>query len=572
MSEIWVNRGELNRKAVLELSARYRITPEFAALLLKRSLTYEEIIQPTRTVSDSRLFKDMEKGIDIAAETILTRKRSCVVNDYDVDGATSGVIMKEALSVCGADTFILTPRRNVDGYGMSVRIVDEAYRWGAELIITTDNGIAAYEAVEHAKSLNMRVVITDHHEVPFDENGEIIPPADAVIDAKQKNCRYPFKEICGAEVALKFAILLFDKFKIDKDTRNRCLRRFTELAAIGTICDVMPLIKENRALVKAGLELLKTSQIVGLRQLMKVQSIDPSLINTYNIGFGIGPCINSMSRLYDDSDTVLELLEERDYLKADKLASTLSKANSERKTYQEKAMTKALDLIGECRDNIIILYLENCNPALMGLVAGKVKEMTGRPSICLTDSEDGILKGSGRSTDNYDMFGMLSRHRDLYSKFGGHPGAVGLSIAKENLNSFIKLINEDAKDLIFDKKVFVDLYMPMSEVSEKFLNEISLMEPFGEGNEEPLFCDETARLISFSPIGKEGQYTSLIIESNNKKVRAVWFKHPDLMKNTLSEVGIPTEGTPLSILYTPRFNTWNGNTTISYNINSLKVR
>ena len=585
MTKKWINRGELNNGQVIADAKAYKITPEFAAILYKRGLDYNDLVSPSPSVAPSGLLKDMEKGVDIVYEGIKAGRKFCVVNDYDVDGITSGTIMDEAIRISGGESFILTPSRVIDGYGISKRIVEVAVLRGAEIIVTTDNGIAATEAISFAKEQGITVVITDHHEVPKAEDGcDFLPPADAIIDPKQQECNYPFKDICGAEVALKFAVLLLAKANVEKTVSSKSLRRFTEMAAIGTVCDVMPLVKENRALVKAGLELLSKSQIVGLRQLMKQKAIDTDNLSAYSIGFGIGPCINSMSRMNDDTETPLKLLSEKDYLKADSIAKAMVKVNDNRQKDQEYAKEEALRILNESgSNNIDIIYIENGNPALMGIVAGKIKDITGHPTVCVTDDAEGILKGSGRSTDNYNMFEMFSLHKNLYEKFGGHAGAIGISFKKDNLRDIVKLLNEDAKDYTFVPEIIVDLFLPMSDVKESFVKELELLEPIGHGNPEVVLCDDHSLLTGLSYIGKDKQYLKLCFDNNGKTTEAVYFGDNktflDYLTSTFGETPVEelfqtpcTTRVPLSILYSPSINVWNGNTSISFKISDYQIR
>ena len=584
MKKRWTGRGKVDVQKVNEISVKYNISPELAAILYLRGFDYEKFINPDRTVYNTHLFKDMDKGIEIIAQAIRENKVICVVNDYDVDGDTSGTIMCEGIGVCGGKAFILTPSRRTDGYGISNRIVDMAKQKGAEVIITTDNGIAAAGSLSYAKSLGFTVVVTDHHKVPKDSEGnDIIPEADAVIDPMQSSCKYPFKQICGAEIAFKFILLLFQKFSVDRDTANRWLRRFTELAAVGTVCDVMPLIDENRALVKAGLELLRSSQIMGFRQLMKIKGIDPGKISVYNINFGIGPCMNAMSRMKDDTDTVLDFLSERDYIKAESLAKTLNEVNEERKTEQDAILEQAKQILMlEGEKPINFLFIPNANPSLLGIVAGKIKEMTGHPTVCLSGGEGGIVTGSGRSTKEYDIFEEFSKHSDLYSKFGGHSGAIGISIPEENLANVINLVNKDAEGYDFAVTTVIDLVMSMNKVSERFVMDIETLAPFGEGNPAPVLCDCTSTLTGLRRIGSSSQYIKMnFLGADGNRFDAVYFGDADffdeyieerLGKEKLTALYHGSAEAGLDVIYSPSFNYWNGQRAVSCTINDYRLR
>ena len=517
--------------------------------------------------------------MDIVKDFCFRKEKIAIINDYDVDGATSGLIMDEAVRTVGADSFILTPKRRVDGYGMSTRLVDEAKARGASLIITTDNGISAFEAVSYAKSLNITVVVTDHHDIHKEGERDVLPDADAVIDAKRSDSQYPFKDICGAEVALKFACVLFARAGIEDALKKKLFRRFTELAAIGTVCDVMPLVEENRTLVKMGLHYMKASQIIGIRQLIREQKIEPDKITAFDIGFRIGPCINAMSRIYDDTDTVLRLFKEKDHLIAKSVAETLSRANEERKASSESSKIVALKLYDPSLP-VSILYIPDENPAIMGIVAGKVREETGHPTVCLTDGESGTLKGSGRSPSSYNMFEHFSKFEDRYLSFGGHPGAIGITIDKKRLSEIDKLLNDDAAGMVFKKETIVDLFLSMNNVSERFIYDMEKMEPFGEGNPAPVLCDDTLYLDGVRRIGDNGKFIKLTL-SNGKD--AVYFGDADEFDRYMAECfGIPKQQSlyniqkpshlPVSFLYSPQFNYWNGNKTISFVIKDYMAR
>lgn len=584
IEKIWEDRGQFDKERVVLYSKKLGICPEVVAILDKRGINLNTFFSLSGSIPNALLISDMEKGVEIVKEFAANGKKIAVVNDYDVDGVTSGLIMKEALSAVGGDSFIITPKRLVDGYGISKRIVELAKEEGTELIVTTDNGISAFEAIEYAKSLGFTVVVTDHHDVHKDESGEDrLPIADAVIDAKRKDSEYPFIEICGAEVALKFACVLFAKVGIDDTSRKKLFRRFTELAAIGTVCDVMPLIEENRSLVKAGLKDLKASQIIGLRQLMKVQQIEPQSISSYDIGFRIGPCINAMSRILDDTDSVLSLLEEKDHIKAKSLAEKISKVNEERKSFSEKAKKDGLEKV-DLSEPISILYIPDSNPSVMGIAAGKIKDETGHPAVCFTDDKDGILKGSGRSVEDYDMFAAFSKYSDLYESFGGHPGAIGISIKKADFDKIKELINKDAQGKVFKKKTIVDLFLPMSAVTDRFVEDVEKLEPFGEGNPAPVLCDDTCLLEGLTRMGQDGKYLRLSLrDKKGKFIEAVFFGDADEMDSLLDKYfGIPiredlyqkksSSGVPVSFLYTPKFNFWNGRKNIQYQIRDYAIR
>lgn len=584
----WINRKDFDPKLVMQMAEENNITPLSAGILIKREIdNVPEFINPdSGSMNDPVLLKDAVRGCELIAQGILDNKKFCIVNDYDVDGATSGVIMKEVVEACGGEAVIISPDRNIDGYGISYRIIDLAEEQGCNFIVTTDNGIAAVDQIKYAKEKGFIVVITDHHEVPYVMDGEnrtyVLPCGDAVIDPKQSDCNYPFKNICGAVVVYKMAEILLSIFEIPMESKTVLLNRYLELAAIGTICDVMPLVDENRTIVSKGLKLLRLSSFVGLRQLMRELNINPDKISSYNIGFGIGPCLNAVGRMRGSVDLAVSLLLEKDHMKALEIAKELKDINEIRKEESRREEERAISMIDNYPDNnIFVLYIPDSNPAIMGIVAGRVKDQTGHPVICLTDSEDGILKGSGRSVQSYDMFSYLSRHRDLYEKFGGHELAAGLSIKKENLDAVREALNQDVTE--FPEDSFcniskVDIYIPMLKISQKDIEELSMFEPVGMGNPKPVFCDTGVLVLKLSRIGKDQNYVRFYLASNGKRYEAVFFGNAGKLDDYISEHygketldnlyrGMTDGRFTMDFLYTPRINSWKGEESIEYTIN-----
>jgi len=448
------------------------------------------------------------------------------------------------------------------------------------------------EQINYAKEKGLIVIVTDHHEVPFvinnNEKVQILPNADAIINPKRLDSVYPFKEICGAMVALKLADCLISSIpEINPEEYDYLISKWTELAGIGTVCDVMPLVSENRTVVKKALKKIKNgSSYIGIRQLIRVQNIDVQRFNSYNIGFGIGPCINACGRMTGNIDTAIALLLEKDHVNAYKMAEMLKELNEERKKASIEGEKLALNIVDELvkqNRKFYIIYIPNSNPHIMGIIAGRVKENTNHPCICLTDSEHGILKGSGRSIKGYDMFENMSKYKDLYESFGGHELAIGISIKKENLNKFIDVLNQDIEsfdDEIFTSMEYIDLFMPASNINEQFVNELSLFEPFGAGNPYPLLVSENVTLTKARRIGKNKEYLSLVFDEKGKNLDSVYFgsadKFDDFIRQNFGSENLDllyscNSNIIINILYKPVINVWNGKTSIQIQLKDYNV-
>ena len=626
--EIWEDRQKLNKESMLEIARENNIPLELAAILQKRGITIGEsqtFLNPMIMSEYSpKLLKDIETGCRLVKQEILKHKRYkktidnvsiddvdkidncslntevkpsiCIVNDYDVDGATSGTIMLEAINACGGNAFIISPDRIIDGYGISKRIIDEAIKRGSKFIITTDNGIAATEQIQYARDNGMTVVVTDHHEVPFvEEDGKkryILPNANAIINPKQPECQYPFKDICGAVVAYKFAETLIDDFMITGSEKAIYMDRWCEMAALGTVCDVMPLVDENRHIVAKGLEIMRRgSSYIGIRQLIKEQRIDTSKLSSYHFGFMIGPCINATGRMTGSVDLAMSLLLEKDHIKAKSIAKELVTINEKRKNDSATDEKKALEIVKNMEEQkIYVIHIPNSNPAIMGIIAGRIKEYTGHPCLCLTETGenidgDEILKGSGRSVSGYNMFDMISRRRDMCIAFGGHELAAGITIKKSMLKSFTETINNDFEcdESVFYKKTLVDLFMEIGRITEPVVNSISLLEPFGNGNPKVIFASMDTTVIKATRVGTTKDYLRLtILDTVNNKIQdAMYFGEANEFDRYIDEKygegasdklyrSCTNNEMKLDLCYSPRMNTWNGVTTVEYTITSYK--
>lgn len=465
---------------------------------------------------DPRLMADMETGAQIILDKIRKSAKIRVIGDYDVDGICSSYILLSGLKMFGADADCVLPDRVKDGYGLSIKLVDDAYDDGVDTIITCDNGIAASEQIAHAKEKGMTVVVTDHHEVPFEENesGEkkqLLPSADAVIDPKREEGDYPFPEICGAVVAYKFLQVLSDICTDETVTENQRADFFTEMmifAGIATVCDVMELKDENRVIVKQSLKLIKDTHNVGLNALINVNGLDSGALSGYHYGFIIGPCLNATGRL-DLATRALSLFMEKDHAKAAKIAGDLKDLNDSRKDKTKLGVDEAVAIVDEAKQKeglpkVIVLYLPDVHESIAGIIAGRIKEKYNRPTIVLTKASDGGAKGSGRSVENYDMYEGLSACKELFTKFGGHKMAAGMSLSEENIDILKTKLNENCRleDKDFEPVLHLDMVMPLNAASMDLVREFKKLEPFGTGNPKPSFAQKDVSLLSGRILGK----------------------------------------------------------------------
>ena len=372
---------------------------------------------------DPHLLKDADKLVEILMSKIKEQKKIRIIGDYDIDGVNASFILLRGLRRCHANADVEIPDRMKDGYGINEHLIRYAYEEGVDTILTCDNGIAAVEQTKLAKSLGMTILITDHHEVQ-----EEVPPADAVVNPRQADCPYPFKHLCGAAVAYKVICCLYEAYGIPKEETEE----FLEFAGFATVGDVMDLIGENRILVKEGLKRLNHTQNVGMASLIRACGLEEKEIKSYHIGFVLGPCINAGGRL-DTAKRSLNLLLQKDRAKADVMAAELKALNDERKDMTQTGAEEAIEWIekeGRSQDKVLVVYLPDCHESLAGIIAGRIRERYNKPVFVLTDSIDGV-KGSGRSIEAYSMFEEMSKCKELYTKYGGHPMAAGLSLPKK---------------------------------------------------------------------------------------------------------------------------------------------
>ena len=526
------------------IGKKYQISPRLACLIRNRDVIGEEAVDRylNGTISDlydGMLMKDMDKAIDILKEKILEDKKIRVIGDYDIDGVNATYILLEGLERLGADVDSDIPDRISDGYGLNRHLVERAYEAGVDTLITCDNGIAAADEIAYGKEMGMTVIVTDHHEVTFDEqDGEKryrIPPADAVMDPKQPDCLYPFKGLCGAAVAYKLMEALWES--MGKDSAD--LDDLIENVAIATIGDVMDLEDENRIFVKEGLQMLRRTKNPGLKALIECTGIDKNSLNSYHIGFVLGPCINASGRL-DTAKRALELLRAGTQKEADILAGDLKALNDSRKDMTEEAVKWAEEQVETTtisKDKVLVVYLPDCHESLAGIVAGRIRENYYKPVFVLTDAEEGV-KGSGRSIDGYHMYEELNKCKELLTKFGGHRLAAGLSLPKENVGKFREMLNKNCTltEEEMKEKVTIDMEMPFGCVTEGLVKELELLEPFGKGNTKPVFAARDVTLLGARILGKNRNVLKLQVQDvNGCRIEAMLFHHADDFLGKLEE-------------------------------------
>lgn len=555
------------------IAEKYQISPIIARLMRNRDVIGDEAIDfylngTVEDLYDGLLMKDMDRAVDILKEKIEEGKKIRVIGDYDIDGVNATYILQQGLAGLGADVDTDIPDRIKDGYGLNQMLIDRALEDDVDTIITCDNGIAAMNEIAYGKEQGMTIVVTDHHEVPYlEENGEkkyLLPPADAVVDPHRADCEYPFKGLCGAAVAYKLVEVLYRVSGKSEQEVEHLQESLMENVAIATIGDVMDLVGENRVFVKKGLELLKTTKNEGLHALMQCTGVDTANLNTYHIGFVLGPCINAGGRL-DTAKRALELLNESNRREAVTLAADLKELNDSRKEMTEEGVEEAVRQIESSSwkdDQVLVVYLPKCHESIAGIIAGRIKERYYRPTFVLTRGETGV-KGSGRSIEAYDMFAEMSRCRELFTKFGGHKLAAGLSLEEENVEVFRKRINELA-DLTEDDlqmKVSIDMRLPFPYINEELIHELKILEPFGKGNGKPLFAESKLRVIQPRIFGKNRNVLKCRLEDQQgNQMEAVYFGEVEDCLQQMEKKQI------MSFTYYPSINEYMGRRTIQLTI------
>ncbi len=539
-----------------KIAEKYGISPVLARIMRNRNIVEDEDIRKflRGDISDLHnpfLLKDMDKAVACMKEKIKSGASIRIIGDYDVDGICSTFILVKGISKLGGKVDRVIPHRIKDGYGLNDNLIEEAAQDGIDTIITCDNGIAAAPQIALAEKLGMTVVVTDHHEVPYEEaEGEkkyILPNAKAVIDPKREDCPYPFKQICGAVVAYK----LIQALLTDRDKNNELgaqkevgqhplLQYLLPFAALATVCDVMELKDENRIIVKYGLEQMAETSNSGLKALLQVNGIEEKVISPYHAGFILGPCLNATGRL-DTAARALSLFETEDKAEAVVIAADLKSLNDSRKKMTEDGVEAAVRQVEESdlkEDRVLVVYLPDCHESLAGIIAGKVREKFGKPAFVLTKGEEGI-KGSGRSIEAYSMYEEMSTCKELFTRFGGHKMAAGLSLAgEEEMHMLRKKLNDNCRltDEDFEEIVHIDVPMPLAYASKDFIRELSLLEPYGVGNPKPLFAQKNVSLLSGKILGKNhnvGKY--VIADETGRCYDMIYFGDLEKWNDFLSE-------------------------------------
>lgn len=555
------------------LAARLGVSPVSVRIMRNRGIETEEgmyryLYGTPEDMYDGRLMRDMEKAAGLLMEKIRSGKRIRIIGDYDIDGVCSTYLLYTGLNrVCReiekkqriySENSIIDyeiPDRIRDGYGINMSIIRQAEKDQIDTIITCDNGIAAASEIAEAKRAKMTVIVTDHHEVPIGAFGQVLPMADAIVNPKQEGDAYPFKEICGAVVVYKLLETLYEYAGIPKAEWKELL----EFAAIATVGDVMRLQDENRLIVKYGLKQIAATKNLGLRKLIEKNELDPASLSAYHIGFVIGPCLNAGGRLQTAKLALRLLLADSDE-KAEQLAEQLKALNDIRKDMTKAGEEAAIRQVEEkySSDRVLVIYLPECHESLAGIIAGRVREYFHKPAIVLTDGEQ-IVKGSGRSIEQYHMFKGLTEVAELLPKFGGHPMAAGLSIEKKDIDEFRRRLNENAKltEEDFIPKLWIDVPMPLEYVSEQVVEELKLLEPFGQGNEKPKFAQKGITIRSTRILGRNRNAVRLsLVTESGFTMDGLWFGDADRFMEELD--GKNT----IDIIYYPDVNEYNGTKTL----------
>lgn len=588
MEKKWLIRN--TSKDIKTLAKNSGVSEVIAKILVNRGFHSEIDIKKFMRASiedlyDPFLMKDMEKATELIKLAIEDKKKIVVYGDYDADGVTSTVIMYKALIQCGAMVEYYVPDREHEGYGINSDRIRKLCVEGFQVILTCDNGIAATEQVKLAKELGMTVIITDHHELSFDEDSEgkrtfKLPPADAVINPKQVECNYPFKQLCGAGIALKFVQALYLKLGINKEA----VVEFIEIAGIGTICDVVDLVDENRIIAKNALGMLTNTKNLGLKCLKEILNIADKEMKSYHVGFQIGPCINATGRLESAAISV-ELLICEDETRAVELAKTLFELNKKRQDMTTENVEQVIELVLHSpfrKDKVLVIYKDTIHESIAGIVAGRVRETFNVPTIILTSGKDNP-KGSARSIEEYNLFEELIKCEELLLKFGGHPMAAGLSIKEENieklrlkLNSICKLTDEDIMP-----KVRIDERMALSKINYGIINELELLEPYGKGNPSPLLAEKNIPVLKIDILGKNANTIKIkcLMPGTNKTIDGIFFNRVDefmeMLKDSYGEEYRTYLDTPrgmkLDLIFTPQINDYNGYKSIQLKIIEFKL-
>ena len=528
----------------MEMAKKYGIDPLIARIIRNRDIIDEKEITEylyggKEALHNPHLLKDVDKAAGIIAEGIAEKKAMRIIGDYDIDGVNATYILLDGIRRCGGNVDAAIPDRMKDGYGINEHLIEQALSDGKELLITCDNGIAAINEINFAKEKGMTVVVTDHHEIPYrnTEQGKefLRSNADAIVNPKQADCPYPCKGICGAVVAWKLVQVLYERMDIPVEEADI----FIENAGFATVGDVMDLTGENRILVKLGLKALEHTKNPGMKALIAKNKLSDKPLSAYHIGFVLGPCINASGRL-DTAKRSLELLLERDEVKASALAGELVELNESRKYMTQQETQKALEQIekeGREKDKVLVVYLPECHESLAGIIAGRIREAYQRPVFVLTRGEEGV-KGSGRSIEAYSMFDEMTEVAELFTKYGGHPMAAGLSMREEDIDKLREQLNqkEELSEEDMAEVVRLDAVLPMSYFTVDTIRQLSVLEPCGKSNTKPVFADRNIKITRAGIVGVNRNVLKLhLLDSKGNPVAGVYFGEVEKFLTFLSE-------------------------------------
>ncbi len=549
------------------IAKRFGIDPVTARIIRNRDVVGDDEIRQYLYGTRAELGDpaQLQGGLEAASllkQKIEAGKKIRIIGDYDIDGVNSTYILYRALTRCGAQVDYEIPDRMKDGYGLNISLLKLALEEGIDTVLTCDNGISAIAEIAYAKENGMTVIVTDHHEPLFEEVPEEgqaetiqpqtdtarripspdgtrifrLPPADVLVNPKQPNCRYPYKKLCGAAVAWKVVCLLYRLYGMEEEAEQ-----FLQFVGFATVGDVMELDGENRILVKEGLKQLRITQNYGWRALIQANNLDFDTLNSYHIGFVLGPCINASGRL-DTAKRSLRLLLAKDAAEAELLAARLKQLNDERKELTQAAVDLACEQIDgstEANDRVLVVYLPDCHESIAGIVAGRIRERYGKPTFVVTNAEaEDEAKGSGRSIEAYSMFEEMVKCQDLFRKFGGHPMAAGFSLPRSRIDEMRRRLNENCTMTEEDmaEKIMVDVPMPINYIRESLVEELSVLEPFGNGNEKPLFAERHLKLLSARILGKNANVLKLqVANATGCTMEALYFGIPDNILSYLTD-------------------------------------
>lgn len=568
-----------------QIGEQFHIDPVIARVIRNREIIGEQAITEYLAPNVAYLYSPwllagMEEAVNLLLDKILLQHKIRIIADYDVDGIMSNYILYKGLIRAGGDVDYYIPDRVVDGYGINEDMIEAAHEAGINTIVTCDNGIAARDAIKRAKELSMTVVVTDHHEVPFEEINGVkqyqLPDADCIIDPKRMDCTYPLEEICGAAVAYKLIEGIFERKGIDKHE----LYPLLEYVGIATVCDVMPLLDENRCFVRAALDFLNHTENEGLKALIAVNDLKGKQITEYHIGFVLGPCINATGRL-DTAMLSMELLLAEEKAHAMELAGRLYELNTRRKKMTEEFTEQAVNLVenSELRyDKVLVVYLPECHESIAGILAGRLRERYYRPAIVLTVTAEGILKGSGRSIEEYNMCEGLAACQEYLLKFGGHAMAAGLTLELAKMEMLRKALNSqcmlDDSDMV--PTLHIDVPMPIHYVSFALIEQLELLAPFGRANEKPLFAEAKLKVISARVLGKTGNVLKLVLENElGASCEAIYYEVEEFLDNIRHWFGADEcdqilhgwlNKVVLDVVYYPTINEYNGTKSVQLRI------